>query len=80
VFSLIKEVIYCENDTASLYHTILVGKVNILVLDVVAAESEVFDYVIKTRVGFKECIYSCSIFTVYTIAVAVVEVHYICFP
>jgi len=41
MFSLIKEVIYCQNDTPAVYHTILVGKVNFLVLDAVAAESEV---------------------------------------
>jgi hypothetical protein len=34
-------VIYYENDTAALYHTILVGKVNVVVLDVMAAKSEV---------------------------------------
>jgi len=41
VFPLIKELVYCQNDTAAVYHTILVGKVNVLVIDVVAAESEV---------------------------------------
>jgi hypothetical protein len=41
MFSLVSEVIYCENDAAAVYHTILVGKVNVLVLDEVAAESEV---------------------------------------
>lgn len=38
------------------------------------------NYVIKTRVGYKEDIYSCSIFAVYTVTVAVVEAHFICFP
>ena len=41
MFCLIKEVICCENDTAAVYLTILLGKVNILLLDDVAAESEV---------------------------------------
>ena len=40
MFSLIKEVIYCHNDAAAVYHTIQVGKVNVLVLNLVAAESE----------------------------------------